>query len=144
MTYWPIHNTQYPTWAIDLSQLEDFLDVTTIMKHLKIVKYNYSFVYRQEVIKYGISADKSHTWGERIYRQAGHLNGWNRKLAPDSSGSDMADISEEYFKIYNKHLNRVGMLIIVIDMTNVINPMINDPKYSYNKLERDQIKDPEI
>lgn len=141
MTYWPIPNTQYPIWAIDLGQLSDFLDITGIMKQLKIVKYNYSFIYQQQVIKYGISADKSPTWGERIYRQAGHLEGWNRKLAPGSSGSDMQDISDEYSKLHGNHLNRLGMIIVVIDMTEVISPMINDPTYPYKKLERDLIKE---
>jgi hypothetical protein len=111
------------------------------MQQLKIVKYNYSFIYREEVIKYGISADKSLTWGERIYRQAGHLDGWNRKLAPGSSGSDMQDISNEYFTLHRTHLNRVGMLIVVVDMSDVASPMINDPSYPLKKLERDQIKE---
>jgi hypothetical protein len=139
--YWRIPNTQYPTWEIDLSQLTDFLDLTGIIKKLKIVKYNYSFVYQEEVIKYGISADKSLTWGERIYRQAGHLNGWNRKLAPGSSGSDMQDISDEYFTIRGTHLNRTGMSIVVVDMSDVVSPMISDPSYPLKKLERDQIKE---
>lgn len=139
--YWAIPNAKYPTWAIDLSQLTDFLDLTGIMKQLKIVKYNYSFIYREEVIKHGISADRSLTWGERIYRQAGHLEGWNRKLAPDSSGSDMQDISNEYFTLHGTHLNRVGMLIIVVDMSDVVSPMVNDPAYPLKKLERDQIKE---
>jgi len=138
--YWQIPNTQYPTWAIDLNQLTDFLDLTGIMKQLKIVKYNYSFIYQEEVIKYGISADKSCTWGERIYRQAGHLDGWNRKLAPGSSGSDMQDISNEYFTIRGTHLNRTGMVIMVVDMSDVDSPMINDPSYPLKKLEREQIK----
>jgi len=139
--YWQIPDTQYPTWAIDLSQLDDFLDITGIIKQLKIVKYDYSFIYREEVIKYGISADKSLTWGERIYRQAGHLDGWNRKLAPGSSGSDMQDISNEYFELHGIHLNRIGMLIVVVDMSNVASPMVNDPDYPLKKLERDQIKE---
>ena len=141
MKYWSVPNTQYPTWAIDLSQLTDFLDIVGIMKQLKIVKYNYSFIYEEEVIKYGISADKSKTWGERIYRQAGHLDGWNRKLAPDSSGSDMQEISNEYFKLHGRHLNRVGMLLVVVDMSDVASPDINDPVYPCKKLERELIKE---
>jgi hypothetical protein len=32
-------------------------------------------------------------------------------------------------------------LIVVVDMSDVVSPMINDPAYPLKKLERDQIKE---
>lgn len=141
MTYWQIQGTQYPTYVIDLSHLDDFLEITDIMKTLKITNYVYSFIYQQEVIKHGISADNSLTWGERIYRQAGHLEGWSRKLAPGSSGSDMQDISNDYHIKNGSFLNRVNMIITVIDLTAVQSPLASDPAYPCKKLESQLIKE---
>jgi hypothetical protein len=129
MSYWQIQGTQYPTYVIDLGQLNDFLEITDIMKTLKITNYVYSFIYQQQIIKHGISADNSLTWGERIYRQAGHLNGWARKLAPYSSGSDMQEISDLYYNKTGNFLNRIGMIISVVDLTAVQSPVASDPAY---------------
>jgi hypothetical protein len=53
----------------------------------------------------------------------------------------MQDISNEYFELHGIHLNRIGMLIVVVDMSDVASPMVNDPDYPLKKLERDQIKE---
>ena len=141
MSYWQIQGTQYPTYAIDLSQLDDFLEITDIMKTLKITNYVYSFIYQQQIIKHGISADNSATWGERIYRQSGHLDGWSRKLAPFSSGSDMEEISNDYYIKTGSFLNRVGMIITVVDLTAVQSPVASDPAYVCKKMESELIKE---
>jgi hypothetical protein len=141
MSHWQIQGTQYPTYVIDLGQLTDFLEITNIMKTLKITNYVYSFIYQQQVIKHGISADNSLTWGERIYRQAGHLEGWNRKLAPYSSGSDMQEISDLYYNKTGNFLNRIGMIITVVDLTAVQSPISSDPAYPCKKMESDLIKE---
>jgi hypothetical protein len=141
MSYWQIQGTQYPTYVIDLAQLNDFLDITNIMKKLKIVNYVYTFVHQQEIIKHGISADNSLTWGERIYRQSGHLEGWSRKLAPGSSGKDMQEISNDYYIKHGSFLNRMNMIITVIDLTAVQSPVASDPAYPCKKMESDLIKE---
>ncbi len=141
MSYWQVQGTQYPTYVINLSQLNDFLEITDIIKTLKITNYVYSFIYQQQVIKHGISADNSLTWGERIYRQSGHLEGWSRKLAPFSSGSDMQDISNEYFVKTGSYLDRMNMIITVVDLTAVQSPVSSDPAYPCKKLESQLIKE---
>ena len=141
MSYWQIQGTQYPTYGIDLSTLNDFLEITDIMKTLKITNYVYTFIYQQQIIKHGISADKSLTWGERIYRQSGHLEGWSRKLAPGSSGSDMQDISNDYYAKNGSFLDRKNMIITVIDLTAIQSPVASDPAYPCKKLESQMIKE---
>jgi len=141
MTYWQVQGTQYPTYVIDLSKLNDFVEITDIMKTLKITNYVYTFIHSQQVIKHGISADNSLTWGERIYRQSGHLEGWSRKLAPGSSGSDMQDISNDHYVRYGSYLDRMNMIITVIDLTAIQSPVIADPAYPCKQLESQLIKE---
>jgi hypothetical protein len=140
MKYWKIPNTVHPTWAIDLSQLNDFTEILDIMKSLGIIKYVYSFIFRSIIIKYGISADNSRMYGERIYRQAGHLDGWNRKLQ-GPSGSDMRIIADDYFIKSGTRLNRVDMIIVIEDLTLVVSNAVADPARPCRELESKRIQE---
>jgi hypothetical protein len=140
MRYYPVPDTQYSSWIIDLGQLNDFLEITSIMRELKILKYVYCFSYNGTIIKYGISADHSYTWGERIYRQAGHLQGWLRRLQ-GSSGSDMRIIDSDFYEMHNQHLNRTGMIIKIINMNSAPNPHLSDNAWPCRRLERDLISE---
>jgi len=88
-----------------------------------IEAYVYQFRTAAEIIKTGMSADFMSQWGERIYRQAGHLPGWpmNYRLT-GSSGSDMALIAQEYREKTGRLLDRNQVAIDVIDMTQSYQP----------------------
>lgn len=141
MKYWQIPGSEYPTWTIDLSKLELYTDITDIMLQLGVERYVYAFVFKKLVIKYGIST-KNHTGpaGERIYRQAGHLEGWSNRLH-GPSGADMRIIDQDYFDKYGEHLNRNEMVLIIMDLTNVENPHVSDPDWPCKVLERKLIKE---
>jgi hypothetical protein len=140
MKYWKISNTEYPTYTIDLAKLDSFNQICDIFAELKITKYVYDFTYNSIVIKYGISADLSCTWGERVYRQAGHLEGWEKRLS-GSSGSDMRIINEDYFDQYGSKLNRDRMYLTIRDLTNAVNDHSTDRAWPCKKLERELIKE---
>jgi hypothetical protein len=106
---------------IDLSKCTDFTDVKSIMKSYGIEKYTYTFGCKEGILKHGLSGDTNSQIGERIYRQAGHLSGWNKRLS-SPSGSDMRIISDEYEQKYSKPLDRKEMWIRVYDFTNTQNP----------------------
>ena len=100
---------------INLGACDSWTDVSKIVKKYGIKYYTYSFISKNGVLKHGRSADNQAHWGERIYRQAGHLEGWNGRLN-SSSGSDMRIIAEEYQKKYNEVLDRKDISIRVVEL----------------------------
>jgi hypothetical protein len=104
------------TYEIDLAELNDFTEVSQRFKDLDIINYVYYFVENNRgIIKFGYSADNSYHYGDRVYRQAGHLHGWRRKLE-GSSGSDMRIICDQYYQEYNEILDRKNIKLYVIKM----------------------------
>ena len=106
-----------PSYTIDLSKLFKASKICNLMKSKKITHYVYIFACAKGVLKYGYSSDNSRNYGDRVYRQAGHLEGWHTKLN-GSSGSDMRVISENYQKKYNEVLDRKNVQLCIIDLTN--------------------------
>lgn len=130
----------YPIYVIDLTALPEPASITHIMKSLNILKYVYTFEYKGKVIKHGISVNISSVYGERIYRQSGHLDGWaNRLQGP--SGQDMEEINRDYFDRNGENLNRMGMTIAVHDLTNIKSPSISDKNMHVKQLERQLIRE---
>lgn len=106
----------YNAYKIDLATLTDFTEVSQHFKDLNIINYVYWFQENKRgIIKFGYSADNSAHYGERVYRQAGHLHGWSRRLQ-GCSGSDMRIICDDYQKTYNEILDRKNMTLFVIKM----------------------------
>lgn len=103
---------------IDLAELRDYSDICEIMKYHKITKYVYEFSYNGMVIKYGLSADNSRNYGDRLYRQAGHIPGWPRVSLVGPSGAEMRFINEDYTTKFGSPLHRMHMKITVIDLSN--------------------------
>jgi hypothetical protein len=136
-----LQTSPYLIYEIDLEKLNTPVEISSIVKSFGTVKYVYTFMYFDEVLKHGISVDKKSIPGERIYRQAGHAEGWPKQLAPGSAGDDMRDIAEKYFIKNGKSLNRRGMKIIVRDLTNVESPSITDKNLHVKQLERQLIKE---
>lgn len=132
----------YETWELDLSKMSHYSDILKAMKYIGAVDYVYTFVYNNEVIKHGLStpSDPTADPGERIYRQAGNLDGWNTKLH-GSSGKDMLDITSDYFNQTGHWLNRKGMKIIVRNQTGLPSPNVSDSKWHVKQLERKLIKE---
>ena len=101
---------------IDLAKCDNPSQISRIMQQYKIRDYVYAFLWQGRVLKYGYSADQLGSYGERIYRQAGHMHGWPRRLV-GSSGSDMRIISEEFQKKHGRNLDRNECEIWVLNMT---------------------------
>lgn len=130
------------TWELDLSTMSHYSDILKAMKYIKATDYVYTFIFNNEVIKHGLSTptDPTAEPGERIYRQAGNLEGWSTKLN-GASGKDMLDIDAEYFARTGNHLNRMGMKIIVRNQTGISSPSVSDSKLHVKQLERKLIKE---
>lgn len=131
----------YPIYEIELEKLNKAVDISAIVKEFGTAQYVYTFEYNGEVIKHGISVDKNSIPGERIYRQSGHLKGWDKQLALGSAGDDMREIDAKYLLKTGKNLNRNGMKITIHDLTNVESPSITDKNLHVKRLERQLIKE---
>ena len=106
-----------PKIMIDLSQLNDYTDICNIMKNHNVTKYVYEFRHTGIVIKYGYSADHARIYGDRLYRQAGYLPGWNRPTLVGPSGVEMYFINEDYKAITGVSLSRQLISITVTDLS---------------------------
>jgi hypothetical protein len=115
-----------PTHKIDVKELLSPYDISLFMKKHKIDKYLYQIMYKGIVIKFGMSADKSRNYGERIYRQIGHLRSWGNQRLNGSSGSDWRIVEEDFENCYGIAMDKNHIRIKIWDLTDypftTINP----------------------
>lgn len=80
--------------------LSNFTSPRDLCAKMKGVKYyTYTFYTQTDIIKEGKAADvewMSGTWGNRIYRQAGGIRGWETELN-DTSANKMREQMQKYF-----------------------------------------------
>jgi len=101
-----INWTIIPTHTIDIGNLYVPYDISRIMKSHKIDKYLYQVMFKDIVIKYGMSADNSRDYGERIYRQIGHSRSWGEDRLSGSSGADWRIIEEDFNNLYKIDIDK--------------------------------------
>jgi hypothetical protein len=107
-----------PTHKIDVKELQCPYDISLFMKRHKIDKYLYQIMYKGVVIKFGMSADKSRNYGERIYRQIGHLRSWGVQRLNGSSGSDWRIVEEDFENMYGVPIEKDHVKIKIWDLSN--------------------------
>lgn len=127
-----------PTYTLDLKNLYFASQICDALKSKNTVSYVYIFSCSNGVLKYGYSCDKSRQFGDRVYRQAGHLNGWANKLN-GSSGSDMRIIADNYKTKYGIELDRSDIKLTIIDLST-FGPL-ESHEFHCKKLERLLIDD---
>jgi hypothetical protein len=96
----------------------DHNDLTKLFKLHGIQDYVYTIETKYGVVKHGESANTIGPNGERLYRQLGHLLGWERRLT-GSSGAEMRIVAEEYEKMYGEPLTRNDVTVRITDLTGV-------------------------
>lgn len=108
-----------PKFTIDGAKLDNPSVICAALAHYNIDKYLYRIVYKGIVVKFGMSADKSRNYGERLYRQIGHSASW-----PDTvrlrghSGADWRIIEEDFKKLYGFDIAVKNCNITVWNVTN--------------------------
>jgi hypothetical protein len=107
-----------PKHQIDVSKLPDAYEICRVMKTHKIDKYVYKIMWKGLVIKFGMSADNSKNYGDRLYRQIGHSASWDKSRLVCSSGSDWRIIEEDFEKLYGLPLDKNSLSIIIYNLTN--------------------------
>lgn len=105
------------TIKIDLAKLNVPSEIFGRIRNAGIETYNYAFIDDQDrVIKFGIQYSRKLP-GERIYRQAWHIDGWPSDPM-SGHGNEMVSIEKYYRKRYNTALTKNAVSIIVWDQTD--------------------------
>jgi hypothetical protein len=118
--------TTIPQYKLQISKINSPYEICQLMRKAKIDKYVYEIMWKGIVIKYGMSADNSRAYGERLYRQIGHSKSWGVQRLVCSSGSDWRIIEEDFEKEYGLPLDKDNLQVTIWDASNypfeTINP----------------------
>jgi hypothetical protein len=106
-----------PTHTIDVGKLSDPYEICDLLKQHKIRKYVYRIKYKGIVIKYGMSADRSRNYGDRLYRQIAHSESWGARRNNGSSGSDWRIIEDDFYKLYGSKIDKADMTIKIWNLS---------------------------
>jgi hypothetical protein len=113
-----------PTLKLELKNFDQPIEIVRWMEELNIQFYVYWFqTVEGIVLKYGESGDcLSGDFGDRIYRQAGHIPGWSQSepWLVGSSGEDMKQILKDYEDLYNHKLTKDEIVIYVLPMNRTV------------------------
>jgi hypothetical protein len=120
-----INWTTIPCYTFNVSTLTSAYDICRMMNKAKINKYVYQIMWKGIVIKYGMSADNSRTYGERLYRQIGHSKSWGDQRLVCASGSDWRIIEEDFEKLYGIPLDKDSLKVKIWDASNYLFETIN-------------------
>jgi len=114
-----INWTTIPKYVVDLGKINDPYDISSICKRYKIDKYLYKIQFKGIVIKFGMSADNSRNYGERIYRQVGHMSSWpTGTRLTGSSGADWRIIDEDFYNLYGFCIDHKFVTLTIWDVSN--------------------------
>lgn len=114
-----------PKYHINVATLTSPYEICRIMRKSNIDKYVYEIMWKGIVIKYGMSADNSRAYGERLYRQIGHSKSWGDQRLVCASGSDWRIIEEDFENQYKFPLDKDNLKITIWDATNYLFTTIN-------------------
>jgi hypothetical protein len=95
-----------------------------------ITRYIYAFVHlfantdsfglSSEIIKYGKGADlewQKGAWGNRVYRQAGHIPGWDSMLNGPNGSEMFTEYLPAYQARYNRSVHKNDVTVMIWDFT---------------------------
>jgi hypothetical protein len=113
-----------PVLQLQLKYFSEPVDILKWMQELNIQFYVYWFQTTDNIVlKYGESGDcQTGEFGDRLYRQAGHIPGWGQSTTwlVGSSGEDMKQILKDFEEIYNRKLVKDDIVINVLPMNRTV------------------------
>ena len=137
-----------PDYIIFLKDLYEPVQIMNFCQNNRIKNYAYAFVLNlpnsiDSYLKIGRSAGNEA--GERIYRQSGHIPGWNKMLI-GPAGSDIKFVIGEYIQHNPQHKNLLtkdNISLRIWDVTNGKNPHMTDYAYLTRVCENQLLEDHE-
>lgn len=106
-----------PRYTMQIKDFKDPYDICRFMRKRKVDIYLYRIKFKGIVLKFGMSADKSKTYGERIYRQIGHDQTWDNPLN-GPCGADWLIIERDFTKRYGIPITKDHLEVEVWNLTN--------------------------
>lgn len=107
-----------PSFTIDCRKLTHPSEICAVFTKLNVDKYVYKIMFKGIVIKFGMSADKSRNYGDRVYRQIGHSACWSQGMRlRGNSGADWRIIEEEFLRLYGFPIDLKFVTVKVWDLT---------------------------
>ena len=110
-------------------------DICNVFAHFSIDKYIYEIKCQNRTIKFGKSTDNNYSFGERIYRQIGHLDSWGEHKIKGPNGSEFLEINEEYLARYKEDMDHNDMSIVVWSLDDY-EFIFADPSVDVYKIEQ--------
>jgi hypothetical protein len=145
-TEFKIQWDEIPCYYIMGNELVTPYDICNIMKKNGTRKYVYRVTLVGKnglpnlIIKYGMSADNSRNYGERIYRQIAHSRSWGDQRLRGSSGADWIIIEDDVLEKFDITIDYKDIIITIFDLTNY--PFVlQDEWLEVNKIESHYIKE---
>ena len=127
----------YPTFIFSLDRLKDPAYLCRFARRVNMQDYAYVFeimdpwIHTVKTLKIGRSTSKF--LGERIYRQAAWLPGWNQPEPSSSAGSDINNIKKLWMEepnIEEAMWTKNNFIIKVWDVTGVANDSQDEARNS--------------
>lgn len=106
-----------PSYQFNLGKIDHPSTIMDIARKTGWGAYAYVITAGDTVLKYGISMNEGRN-GERVYRQAAHVRGWDRKFRSGAGADILITISEHEDNI-EKFIKRQDVAITVWDLGNV-------------------------
>ncbi len=107
-----------PRHVIEVADLQSPYDICRYFEIYKIDYYVYQINYKGICLKFGMSADNSKNYGERLYRQIAHAESWGDKRISGSSGADWRIVEDDFYRLYGIKIDMKDVTIRIWDATH--------------------------
>ena len=117
-----------PHIVIKCNSLLKASDISKLLKESGVLtgtEIVYAFLCYGHYIKIGMTDNNSKMTGERVYRQAANINGWDDPLPRSSCGKDIIPSLTEFEDEYGFEVHVDGVEIHIWNVSNFINENSN-------------------
>jgi hypothetical protein len=104
-------------YSIALAPMSHSTDIIKEFKNLGIKSYIYEIRCSNITVKIGMSDAATTDLGERVYRQVGHLNSWDKPLT-GRNGEDFEIINETYKQVYSCEMDHKNITVNIWSFDN--------------------------
>lgn len=126
-------------YSFSCSKMVKPYDICDTMANIGSDLYVYKITYNNITIKIGKSNDQSTNFGDRLYRQIGHLYSWGRDRITGPNDITFEEVDEKFHAIYGEYIDHRNLRVDIWDFTNYPFETINKDK-ELKDAEREMIE----
>lgn len=124
-----LHNK--PTYHFPLRNLREPADIRKCARQYSWGAYVYVITAGNTVLKYGMSKNQGDA-GDRIYRQAAHIRGWDKKFRSGAGADILITI--------NEHEDEIGRFVHKDDVSITVWDLGDSPGEVVERIEAEMIE----